>query len=187
MSQYKYASTISGEYTAKAVGISLSVSPKQCIEICKFIRGRKLQLAKSILNSVINKRAVVPFTRFNRDMGHKTKMCPGRFPVKASSEILKVLLLAESNAQDKGLNADNLTIVHICAQRGPGQLHYGRKRSRKMKRTNIEVILEEKVEESKKEKSKEQQKKEENVTQLKKPEGIQKKSAQKTEKKVVKK
>ncbi len=87
----------------------------------------------------------VRFTRFNKGVGHKPGIGPGRYPIKASKEILDLLKSAEANAQFKVLNTANLIIGHISANKASDSWHYGRQRRRKMKRTNVEVILAEKV------------------------------------------
>lgn len=135
------------ENMVRAIGISLPISFKQSIEICNFIRYKDLGNAKKVLSKVENKEEAIPFKRFNRDLGHKTKIGPGRYPLKASLEISKLLESAEANAQFKGLNTANLFIKQICANKGGKVWHYGRKIRREAKRTNIEVVLEEKPQE----------------------------------------
>jgi len=51
---------------------------------------------------------------------------------------------AEANAENKGLNVEDLIIVEVKANKGPGQYHYGRKRSRKMKNTHLFIKVAEK-------------------------------------------
>src|SRR3989338_2722574 len=50
-------------------------------------RGKTIEQGKNILANVIEKKAAIPFKRYNRDMGHKTGMAAGRYPKKASSHI----------------------------------------------------------------------------------------------------
>jgi len=149
MPGYKYSSKTNPEITAKAVGIALPISTKHSIEICNMLRHKNVQDAKNMLDQVIAKKLVVPFRRFTGSVGHKTKIGPGRYPQKAAKEILKIIKSAEANAVQKGLNSDGLFIAHICAQKASRQWHYGRKRSRRMKRTHIEVIVEEKFKKKK--------------------------------------
>ena len=58
-------------------------------------------------------------------------------------EFIKLIESAEANAQFKGLNTSKLVISHISANKASKAWHYGRKSRRKMKRTNVEVIVEE--------------------------------------------
>jgi len=140
---YKYSFNYNKESMAKALGRNLPISIKQSAEICSFIRGMNLMKGKELLNEVIYKRKAVPFRRFNMDMGHKTGIGPGRYPIKASKEILKILETVESNAVSNDLNKDKLVITHINAQKASSPWHFGRHRRRKMKRTHIEVVVKE--------------------------------------------
>jgi len=128
---------------ARASGRSLPISFKQSIEICNLIRGKQIAFAKNALNDAIDKKKAIPFKRFNGDTGHKKEMAAGRYPKKASKEILDILNLVEANAQFKGLNTSNLVINHITANKASTSTKYGRKRGRKSKRTSIEIIVNE--------------------------------------------
>jgi len=138
------------EHMAKVTGSSLPISTKKSIEVCNFIRFKDLNKAKDFLNKVISLEAAVPFKRFNADTGHKTGIGPGRYPVKTSEEIVKLLESVEANAQFKGLDTSKLIIKHICANQASKSWHYGRQRKRKMKRTNIDIIVEERKSNGKK-------------------------------------
>lgn len=129
---------------ARAKGMTLPISFKQSVEICDFISDRNVSDAKKILQNVIEKKVAIPFKRYNWDLGHKSKIGPGRYPEKASREFIKLIELVEANAQFKGLNTSNLVIAHISANKGGKAWHYGRQSRRKIKRTNIEIIVEEK-------------------------------------------
>ena len=140
---YKYSSK-AGDNTAKAVGVNLPISTKVSVEICNMIRGMNVQSAKSMLNEVINQKRAVPYKRFNKNVGHRRgKIAAGRFPIKACTELVKLIESAETNAQFQGLNTGSLVLRHISAQRAAGAWHYGRWRRRQMKRTHIEIIVEE--------------------------------------------
>ncbi len=137
--------------SAKAMGTELRISPKQSYEICNAIRGMTLEVAKEYLEDVIEMKKTVPFRRFKKGIAHRRglkKWCTGRWPVKASSQILDVLKSAESNADYKGLDTDRLTIKHIATKRGRVIKGY---RARAMGRSSpfntptshIEIVLEE--------------------------------------------
>lgn len=134
---------------ARAIGRSLPISFKQSIEICNFIRNKSINYAKNTLNGVVNEGRAIPFKRFNKDVGHKKNMAAGRYPKKASSEILNLINNVEANAQFKGLNTSNLVITHINANKASLVTHFGRKRSRRAKRTNVEIVVQEKATEKK--------------------------------------
>jgi len=70
---------------------------------------------------VINKKKPVPFKRFNKKVPHRRglqKAAAGRYPVKAAKKILEVLESAEANATYKGLDTENLKVIHAAAYPG---------------------------------------------------------------------
>lgn len=141
------------EVMARALGRSLPISTKQAVEICNYLRNRKLQQAKELLSLAIAKKKAIPFKRFTNGLGHKPgKMAAGRFPVKASSEFMKLLESVEVNAQTKGLNTGELSLVHLCAHQAHRAMRNGRQRRRQFKATHVEVVVQETPEVKKKEK-----------------------------------
>ena len=82
----------------------------------------------------------MPFKRFNKDTGHKRNIAAGRYPMKASMNIIKVIESAAANARNIGLN-DNLVIKKIVANKAARPYRYGRRRRVKMKRSHIEVVV----------------------------------------------
>lgn len=122
MAKIKYAyNDIDNAKTAKAVGRALKISPKHAVEICRELRGMRLEKAKAYLEEVIQMEKTVPFKRHNKKVGHRRgiKGWPsGRYPIKAANHILKVLENAEANAEYKGLDTENLLIRHISSHRG---------------------------------------------------------------------
>ena len=177
---YKY-STETPENNAKAVGVSLPISTKHSIEICNFVRGKSVERVKRLLEEVVKGKTAVPFKRFTESVGHRRgKMSAGRYPAKASKEILNIVKNAEANAQFKGLSVADLVVRHISSQRAAGAMHYGRQRGRQQKRTTIEVVVEEKRKEEKKGEKKEEVKKEQKAEEKKE---APKSPSQKTEEK----
>lgn len=149
------------EHMARAVGIALPISFKQSVEVCNFIKNRNVGIAKKLLQNVVDKKAAVPFRRYNWDLGHKKKIGPGRYPENTSKEFIRLIEGVEANAQFKGLNTSNLVITHVSAHKAGKAWHFGRKSRRRMKRTNIEIVVEEKAkktEEKKEHKHKQNQK-----------------------------
>ncbi|MBW2977052.1 50S ribosomal protein L22 [Candidatus Woesearchaeota archaeon] len=137
------------EYMAKAIGRSLPISFKHSVEICNFIRGKDVNYAKDALSRAITLNRAIPFRRFNKNVGHKKGIMSGRYPKKASTEILKLINSVESNAQFKGMKTSNLEIIHISANMASKVMHYGRKRSRWAKRTNVEIVVQERAKDKK--------------------------------------
>jgi large subunit ribosomal protein L22 len=166
---YKYSTEIK-ENCAKAVGVSLPVSLKQAVMVCAFIKGKSVDKVKDYLADVVKIKKAIPFTRFNRDMGHRRGMAAGRFPAKTAENILSLIKSAESNAQFKGLSTANLIVLHASAQKGPSTWRFGRHRRRRAKRAHVEIVLAESKSESKPKKVKKETVKPEIKKQTPKPE-----------------
>lgn len=141
MSWYKYSTELN-ENCAKAVGLALPVSRKHTTMICKAICGMSVPKAKQMLENVTKLKQAIPFPRYHTEGAHRKGMGPGRYPVKACSQVLMLLKSAEANAQFKGLGTANLVIKHASAQKGPTTMSYGRQQ-RLAKRTHVELVLEE--------------------------------------------
>ncbi|MFH1399371.1 MAG: 50S ribosomal protein L22 [Candidatus Woesearchaeota archaeon] len=146
---YKYALKEMDEKSAKAVGISLSISAKHAEQVCNAIRGKRVDDANALLERVIAKKEAIPFRRHLRDLAHRKAVGPGRYPVNTCKEILKLVQSATANAQFKGLSVADLRIKHVCAHIASRPYHQSRHLGRKMKRSHVEVVLEEKVEKEK--------------------------------------
>jgi len=109
------------EKTAKASGREIRVSPKSATEICKTIKGMKLDKARNLLNQVIQKKKPIPFHKHKKKAAHRhglQKAYAGKYPVKAAQKILEVLESAEANAEYKGLDIEKLRITHASAYPG---------------------------------------------------------------------
>ena len=152
MPKWGYSVTdMESDKTAKASGRELRVSHKHAREVCNTINGMKLNQAKDYLKQVIQKKKAVPFKRFNKHVGHRhglEKAFSGRYPVNASTEILRVVESAEANAEYKGLDMESLRIVHASAYPGMKIKRFiprafGRSSPRYNTLTHVELILEE--------------------------------------------
>jgi large subunit ribosomal protein L22 len=122
MPSWRYSVTeLDQERTAIASGRDLRIKPKAAREICHYIKGMKLSKAKEILQKVIDLKQPVPYYRYRGKIPHRKEaqgFDAGRYPQKAASKILTVLDAVEANAEFKGLNTENLEIIHIAAHRG---------------------------------------------------------------------
>jgi large subunit ribosomal protein L22 len=135
--------------TAVATGRNLRISPKHAREICHEIKGKYLETAQEYLEQVVDKKRSVPFRRYRKKVAHRndlTKWPAGRYPVKASHEIIRILESAEQNASFKGLEVSRLRITHIAALRGRKIRGFtpraqGRSSPSNMTLTHIEVVL----------------------------------------------
>jgi len=120
--KWKYSvSGLDPDKTVKCAGRELRVSPKAAVEICRTIRGMKVEKAKELLEEVSAKRRAVAYKRYKKEVPHKSLDEPwyaGRYPVKTASAVLKILEGLEANAEYKGLNLGKLRIIHASSHRG---------------------------------------------------------------------
>lgn len=153
MPKWGYSTTpFEPEKTAKASGRELRISHKPAREICKTIKGMKLNQAKNLLQQVITKKKPIPFTRHKKKVGHRhglQKGSAGRYPTKAAKKILKILENAEANAEYKGLDTEKLHVTHASAYPGTKLKRYierafGRASPHFETLCHIELILEQK-------------------------------------------
>jgi large subunit ribosomal protein L22 len=152
MARIDYSQKISGDNIAKAKANELNMSPKHSIEIATFIRHQRVNDAIAYLNDVIGLKKAIPFRRFNRNVAHKRGLPgnwdAGRYPVKASKAYIRVLESVKKNAEYIGLDADNLEIIHVSANRGRAQKSFfpramGRATPKVRETVNLEVVVRE--------------------------------------------
>ncbi len=140
------------EKTAKASGREIRVSHKAAREVCRAVKGMMLSNAKTYLRDVIDKKKAVPYRRYKKKVGHHSgleKTFAGRYPVKTSQQILRVIEAAESNAENKGLDLDRLRVLHAAAYPGIKIKRYtprahGRASPKYETTVHVEIVLEEK-------------------------------------------
>lgn len=126
---------------AKAIGRNLGISTKYAIEICAYLRGKKINKAKAILERVLEKKEAIPFKRFTDGVGHRPgNLTSGRYPVKASKAVLELIKSAEANATNKGL-AGELIIKELRANKAASPMRGGRQSRREIKRTHVYITV----------------------------------------------
>jgi len=178
----KYSFQGKQENIVKVSGKFLPISSKTSFEIANAIRGKKVDNAISVLGRVAKGEEPVQFKRYIKDTPHRRgKITAGRYPKKASLNIIKLLKLLKKNAEDKNLNAKELKIIHSAAHKGPNITHPGR-HGGKRKITHFEIVAEE-IEKKKSEPKKVKvEKTEEKPKEEKKP--VEKKEESKPEEKL---
>ena len=144
--------TLDPEKTAKASGRELKVSHKAAREVCHALKGMMLNNAKQYLRDVQAKKKSIPYMRYNKKLPHRhgiVNAFSGRYPIKASAQILSTLQSAQANAENKGLDVDRLRIIHAAAYQGVKLKRYkpraqGRSSPKFDTTTHIEIVLDEK-------------------------------------------
>ncbi len=168
--QSGYTQLLQGSRLATARSVQVDMHVKHCFEVCRAIKNKTAGEAIAFLNQVLKidsnradvrrKAAAVPFRlgsgnkRKRRSgpsmVGHrKGGIGPGRYPVKASREIIKLIESAMENAryQYEDIDAEEMLITHIAAHRGrirKGWIPRARGRATPSNhyQVNLEVFLE---------------------------------------------
>ena len=99
---------------------------KNSREAAAAIKGKSLSQAKAYLQAVLEHKRCVPFLRYNGGVGRTAqaknegnKIGQGRWPKKSCEFLLGLLRNAESNAELKGLEVDNLWVTHVQVNQAP--------------------------------------------------------------------
>ena len=112
--------------------------------------------AYAYLNNVTEHKQVIPFRKFNGGVGRASQAkefgtTQGRWPVKSVKFVTDLLKNAESNAEAKGLNVEELYISSIVVNQAPKHRRrtyraHGRINPFMSSPSHIEVVLTEKDE-----------------------------------------
>lgn len=153
MGRVKYSTEkeIDPETTARAMAYELHISPKHAHEVCAAIKGKKVEVAEEYLENVLEKKVAVPFKRYKKKVAHRRGLknwYAGRYPMRATSEILKLLKNAIGSAEYKGLDRDALRIWHVATKqgrtiRGIFPRAFGRATPKNTETVTIEIVLRE--------------------------------------------
>ncbi len=151
--QYNFEFKGSGKKFARAILSNAPVSTKYSTELAREMKGKNAKWAQSLLEDIIEKKRFLPLRKYNLEFGHRkgnavsgTKS--GRYPQRLCKSWLKLLKSLKANADYKGLDADNLIIIHAFASTGfrktshQAQGKIGGKKRRK-KSTHIEIVARE--------------------------------------------
>jgi large subunit ribosomal protein L22 len=153
----KYGYSIMGldpDKTARVSGVDMRISPKKAAEVCREIRGLKLEKAKGLLEDVIAMKKMIPFRVHKKELGHhgnklrEYKFYAGGYPVKVAERVLELLKSAENNAEYKGLDVDRLKVIHASVDLGPKLRRimtraFGRSSPKTEQLTRVQLVLEE--------------------------------------------
>ncbi|KZT09139.1 60S ribosomal protein L17/L23 [Laetiporus sulphureus 93-53] len=112
------------EKTSRARGEYLRTHFKNMSEVAAALTGLKLTKAYAYLSDVKEHKQIIPFRRFSGGVGRASqakqfKTTQGRWPEKSVKFILRLLKNAESNADAKNLELEDLYIKNIVVQQAP--------------------------------------------------------------------
>ena len=118
-------------------GNGMPVSMKQCMAICDFIKGKKIEAATKELEEVIKMKRAIPM---KGEVPHRKGGFGGRYPIKASKIFINMLKSLSANASAKGIDAENAKIF-AKADKASRPRRAGKYGGRKFKRTHIFISV----------------------------------------------
>lgn len=121
--KYYQVDSFDAKKTARIMAKNLPVSLKYSVELLREMKGQRVDKMEKFLLRVVEMKDFLPLRKYNRKIGHKkgeaksfTKS--GKYPIRLAKVFLKLLGNLKANADYKGLNAENLLIVHGFASEG---------------------------------------------------------------------
>ena len=134
----KYAFNLKKEPFVFANGYEINASYKDLGAVCDAIRYLKVGSALELLENLQDMKIAIPYRRHNKYMGsrHELHGAKGAYPIKAAAEVKIVLTNAAANSASKGLDSDQMYVVHASANKthiesrrpSKGSLSWGRGR-----------------------------------------------------------
>ena len=136
---------------ARAIAKNQPVSTKFATELCREMRGKTLSSVEERLERIRDGKEFLPLRQYNKKVPHRkgdssSGVKSGRFPRNLCGVVLKLLESVKANADFKGLDSENLLVVHCFASHGfarGGMQSKGKisGKRRYNKSTHIEVIV----------------------------------------------
>lgn len=140
---YKYSfQNFDSATMARASTSNAVISMKKSVEVAREIQGMKVHVAKAFLERVVEQEQVVRYRRYNTEMAHRRGkgVMSGGFPVNVAKAFLLVLHNAQKNAENLNLG-EELRVVSASARQGNSRYKMSRLSGRKMKSTNVEIVV----------------------------------------------
>ena len=115
----KYSYNLESKEVVFAHAKDINASFKDLCAVCDSIRYRPVPSALGVLDGVIKEGRAIEFRRHNKYMGsrHELGGKKGRFPIKCSALVKKVLVNAYANAKNKGQDPEMMYVVHASANK----------------------------------------------------------------------
>lgn len=115
---YNKYSVKTTEKEARVKAHSLNASYKDLSQVCRNIRGLKVEKALKLLNEVIEEETPIHYYTFNTRLGHRKKIKgKGKYPIKEARIVKKALQEAIANAVFKGLQKEKLVVSTATANK----------------------------------------------------------------------
>ena len=137
--------------TAMAIMKNKPISLKFSTEVIANIKGKRIDKSIKYLQRILNHEEFLPLRKYNKKIGHKkgdskgfTKI--GRYPKRVLEAFIELLETVTANADYKGMDSENLLIMHMFASKGFSRVGYqsqgriaGKRRQKKS--THLEIVV----------------------------------------------
>jgi len=140
-----------GKKYAKAFATNLPVSLKYSVELCRELKGMKLNKAEKYLQDIIEFKRYLPLRKYHTKVAHRKGKAvsftkSGRYPVKLCKAVLKLFKSVKANADYLGLDVEKLRILHMFASQGFRRYSHQKQgriagKIHRKKSTHIEVVV----------------------------------------------
>ncbi|MBN1940605.1 MAG: 50S ribosomal protein L22 [Candidatus Diapherotrites archaeon] len=153
MAKKEYQKELQGKNIAKAFATNQRISLKYSTELCREVKGQRIDKAEKYLQRIIEKKDFLPLRKYNKKVPHrrgegKSNVKSGRYPKNVCKAFISLLNSVKANADFKGLDTDNLLIINAFASQGFSRTGHqpkgriGGKRWKK-KSTHLEIVARE--------------------------------------------
>eukprot|EP01061_Rhynchopus_euleeides_P007935 TRINITY_DN16_c0_g3_i3.p1 TRINITY_DN16_c0_g3~~TRINITY_DN16_c0_g3_i3.p1 ORF type:complete len:213 (+),score=63.52 TRINITY_DN16_c0_g3_i3:73-639(+) len=110
------------DQAALAKGSDMRIHFKNTWQVARTLRGMTLKKAQKYLEDVLEHKRCIPYIRFSHAAGRTPQakefgVTQGRWPRKSVEMFQGLLKNAESNAEQKGLELNDLKLTHCVVQR----------------------------------------------------------------------
>ena len=149
--EYQSTATMSEKKVAKAMMKNKPVSYKYSNEIISNIKGKRVDKAQAYIQRILNMEEALPLRTYNQKIGHRKGEAKGftksgRYPMRTLEAFMELLETVKANADYKGLDSDNLLIMHMFASQGFSRISYQNQgrisgKRRQKKSTHLEIIV----------------------------------------------
>ncbi len=136
--------------SAKVMAKNQPISTKYSVEMAREIKGKHIKRVEEFLKNIVEKKEHLPLRKYKKKTGHRkgiplSKTKVGRYPIRLAENFLKIIENLKANADYKGLDSDNLVIVHAFVCTGfkrRGNQKQGRISGKqyRSKSTHIEIV-----------------------------------------------
>ncbi len=114
--------SITEEQAVRHLVMSIGLVGRRPLRLPGSSGGFTIKQAEEYLNNVIKMKTPIPIRRFTKKQAHHTTPWEGwpvaKWPINVAKAYLEVLKNLENNASYRGLNVDNVVIVHVAVHKG---------------------------------------------------------------------